>query len=174
MREMEGKTMKKWRHFLNHFEENAIMILLPVMCVLVFIATVCRYTGIASTPWSEELPRYIMIWMVLLGASACSRHNAHFSVRAFADRVRGKAGTALYLFCKIYVIGFFLFIAYYGYQILVVQYQMGQTSTVLNIPMYLVYFSIPLGCLLIVVREVQNMIEHFRTDKKDEEKEGTE
>ena len=39
--------MQKFKHFLNHFEENTIMILLPLMCVLVFAATVCRYTGIA-------------------------------------------------------------------------------------------------------------------------------
>lgn len=165
--------MQKFKHFLNHFEENIIMILLPLMCVLVFAATVCRYTGIASTPWSEELPRYIMIWMVLLGASACSRHNAHFSVRAFADKLSGKTAVALYVFTKVYVIGFFLLIAYYSYQILLVQYQMGQTSTVLNLPMYLIYASIPIGCVLIIIREIQNAVEYFKNSLHGEKEDQT-
>lgn len=166
--------MDKLKHFLDHFEENVIMVLLPVMCILVFIATVCRYTGLMATPWSEELPRYIMIWMVLLGASACSRHNAHFSVRAFADKLKGRAAVALYVFTKLYVIAFFALITYYGYQILAVQYQMGQTSTVLNIPMYLIYASIPLGSLLIIAREIQNAVEYFKKRRMDTNTEGEE
>ena len=154
--------MEKLKHFINHFEENVITVLLPVMCVLVFIATFCRHLGIMATPWSEELPRYIMIWMVLLGASACSRNDAHFAVRAFADRLKGRAATVLYIFTKAYVLIFYLVTAYFSGKILLVQYQMGAISTVLGIPMYLIYLSIPVGSILCFAREVQNIVEHFR------------
>lgn len=163
--------MEKIKLFFSKFEENVIMILLPVMCVLVFVATVCRYTGLASTPWSEELPRFIMIWMVMLGASACAKYDSHFAVRALADKCRGKMAAALYWFTNLYVIAFCIAIAYYGYRILAVQYQMGQTSTVLNVPMYYIYASIPLGCLLVVVRVLQNMVRHFKKQPPQTEEE---
>ena len=165
--------MKKFKYFINHFEEIIISVLLPVMCVLVFIATFCRHLGIMATPWSEELPRYIMIWMVLLGAAACSRNDAHFSVRAFADRLKGRPAAVLYVFTKVYILAFYVVTAYFSYQILSVQYQMGATSTVLAVPMYLIYLAIPVGSVLCIIREVQNIVEHFRakTAAKEEETE---
>lgn len=164
-------SMEKLKKFFSRFEENVAMILLPVMCVLVFVATVCRYTGIVSTPWSEELPRFTMIWMVMLGASACARTESHFAVRAFADRLKGKAGTVLYVITNVYVMVFCALIVYYGCKILQVQYQMSQTSTVLNVPMYYIYASIPLGCLLIVIRVIQNMVRRLRRPTEEVDKE---
>ena len=58
--------MKKIIDFLDNFEEKIITIILPLMVIVVFMATFFRYTGLANFPWAEELSRYLMIWIVFL------------------------------------------------------------------------------------------------------------
>ena len=56
--------MKRFFDGLKKAEEKLIAVLLAVMVIVIFAATIGRYTMLFSLPWAEELARYLMIWTV--------------------------------------------------------------------------------------------------------------
>ena len=53
-----------------------------VMVVVVLAATFSRYVLNNPITWSEELARYLMIWIGLVGASVTMRHGEHIRITA--------------------------------------------------------------------------------------------
>lgn len=54
--------MKKLVDGIVKIEEILCVALLVVMCVIIFVATVARFTQLFVIDWAEELARYCMIW----------------------------------------------------------------------------------------------------------------
>jgi len=55
-------------------------VILPVMCVIMFINTIGRYTQTLSIPWAEEAARYLMIWLVFLASAWRTKRIPIFAV----------------------------------------------------------------------------------------------
>lgn len=144
--------MKK---FLNNFEEYCLMILFPIMTSVVFIATIGRYLQLFSLPWSEELSRYIMVWMAYLGASVGIKRNAHLGVEVLINMLPKKIQRAAAYVRVVIIIIFNSLIIYYSFQIISHQIRIQQTSPALFIPIWIAYLAVPFGMFLMGVRLIQ-------------------
>lgn len=60
-----------------------------VMVGVVLAATFFRYVLNSPLTWSEELARYLMIWIGLVGASVTMRHGEHIRINAVRRRLPG-------------------------------------------------------------------------------------
>ena len=58
--------MKRFCEAFLKLEKGIGGALLLLMLVVVFFATVGRYTGLYNMSWSDEAARYLMIWFVFL------------------------------------------------------------------------------------------------------------
>jgi len=150
--------MKK---ILNN-EEYLLAVFLPLMCIIVFVNTVGRYTGTLSIPWAEEAARYLMIWLVFIGIAAAAKKNSHFAVEVFfliTPKAVHKPGRFFILFMVVF---FNLFVSGLAIKFVKNLYNMGQVSPSLGIPMWIMYSAIPIGCFLMAVRSIQYFINNYR------------
>ena len=86
------------KKFIDNFEEYFCVWSLAIMTVLVFIQVIMRYVFQNSLSWSEELARYIFLWLSWIGASYAVKERSHFRVEMFADLFKGKARKVFELF----------------------------------------------------------------------------
>jgi C4-dicarboxylate transporter, DctQ subunit len=163
-----NKILKK----LDNFEENLIAILLPVMCIVVFMSTFFRYTKLLVIPWGEELARYIMIWIIFLGIGTATKRNAHFAVGAFVSILPKRLQKYISIIKILVVIAFSGIIVYLSLIIMNAQMRMGQTSPALHIPMWAAYAALPVGCTLMILRSVQNLFVELSDNRKKVEEEN--
>ena len=67
--------------------------------LIVVFAVIGRYVFGRSLTWTEEVPRYLLIWISFLGAAACVARREHvgFDVlfNALPDRIRRWLGAAI-------------------------------------------------------------------------------
>jgi len=63
---------------------------MAVMTLLVFCQVVMRYVFRNSLSWSEELARFIFMWLSWIGASYAVKERSHFRVEMFADLMKGR------------------------------------------------------------------------------------
>ncbi|WHH61570.1 TRAP transporter small permease [Petroclostridium sp. X23] len=146
--------MKK---ILDNIEEYLLIFLFPIMTVIVFIATATRYLKLGAIPWSEELARYIMIWMAYIGAGLAVKKNAHLGVEAFVSLM--PASVVKYL-SKLRIAILILFngmVIYFSFKIMIHQMNIGQTSPALQIPIWVAYLAMPTGALLMCIRTIQSV-----------------
>jgi len=62
-----GFALEKFGKLINRILEFSLVFLLALMLIVIFVATVGRFTEIIIIDWAEELARYSMIWIVFIG-----------------------------------------------------------------------------------------------------------
>ena len=59
---------------------HAIGVLFLFMTLLVFINILSRYVFHNPLAWSEEIARFMMVWICFLGAAVCSKREEHLKM----------------------------------------------------------------------------------------------
>ncbi|KXG44369.1 TRAP transporter small permease [Tepidibacillus decaturensis] len=156
----------------RYFEESIIVVLFSAMVVLTFAQVTSRFVFHLSLGWSEEISRYLFVWLVYLSASMAAKHRRHIRVEIIDQLFPRKISRWFGLLSDILWIAFSLFVAFYGYKLVVLISGNGQLSPAVQLPMGLVYMIIPFGFLLIAFRVLQGIAARFRGDNEltDEEK----
>ena len=159
--------------FLDDKLEMSICVLLMSALALILGTQVfMRYVMHASLGWSEELSRYIFVWLVFMGISYGARMMRHIKIDA-----------GLYCFPKalrpyVVILGELLFLAfaltviYLDWQLVKKQMMIGQLSPAMRIPMWLVYSAPLVGFSLTSIRLVQSItyyIKNIGKETQDEE-----
>lgn len=111
-----------------------------------------RYLLRDPSPWTEELARYLLVWIGLLGAAHAYRTRAHVGIDLLAQKV-GPAGRArLQVFAALAVLAFAAPVMIVGGASLVqLTWELRQFSAALGLPMAIVYAVIPLSGAIIAL-----------------------
>ncbi|MEG1823827.1 MAG: TRAP transporter small permease [Cloacibacillus sp.] len=152
-------TVKK---FLDNFEEYFCVWTMAIMTVLVFFQVVMRYVFSNSLSWSEELARFIFLWLSWIGASYAVKERSHFRVEMFANMVKGRARVYFEYFVLIVWFVFSFILTWLGTELVVFLYDTGQASSAMDIPMTWPYASVPVGCALMCIRLVVEMYKLYK------------
>lgn len=108
-----------------------------------------RYVFGHAPGWSEELSRYLMLWVTMLGAAAALRSGGHLSVTALVDRLGPRAVAVVLALRDAVVVAAAGLLAWQGYRF--AELNGAQESAAMEIPMTVPYGALPVGALLIVV-----------------------
>ncbi|MBN9429589.1 MAG: TRAP transporter small permease [Burkholderiales bacterium] len=79
--------MTKSINVVCRFLEGLIALALAIMVVLVFGNVVLRYGFNSGITVSEELSRWLFIWLTFLGATVCLKDNAHLGTDILISRL---------------------------------------------------------------------------------------
>jgi TRAP-type C4-dicarboxylate transport system permease small subunit len=79
--------MKNLGKAIDNLFNGIIAVALSVMSILVFGNVVLRYVFNSGITWSEEMARFLFIWLVLLGAIGALKDNAHLGVDMLIKRL---------------------------------------------------------------------------------------
>ncbi len=152
------------KKFIDNFEEYFCVWSLAFMTILVFIQVVMRYVFQNSLSWSEELARYIFLWLSWVGASYAVKERSHFRVEMFANILKGRKRRIFELMVLLTWFGFCVFLAYQGSVVTRHLLTRGQLSAAMEIPMAWAYASVPVGAGLMGLRLVIEIRKLFRPD----------
>lgn len=148
----------------NRVVENFLNLLLIVMVVVVFAQVIFRFVLEQPLPWSEEVARYIMVWIAFLGAALAIEKRAHPLVEVFVNLLPVKVRIPVHILAVGLSCIFYTIILYYG--LMFVTSSMTQPSAVMRIPMGCVYVVIPLSGLMLFLNsliEVQKLLSGRRS-----------
>jgi TRAP-type C4-dicarboxylate transport system permease small subunit len=148
--------MRALRWFVAHFEEIAAGTFLVLMSLATFGNVILRYTFNSPIQWAEEFSRYAFIWVVFLGAAACSKRKTHIAIDALTLFAPPRVRRFLALVVQGVVLVLTAAVTYYGW---ILCRLATQATSTLNIPQYVVYLVVPFSAALIFVH---TMIDLFR------------
>ena len=120
-----------------------LALMLGVMSILIILQVISRFVINLPLTWSEELSRYLMIYIVFLGASLAMRHNKLISIELLPETLTGNKRKLVIILVMIISIIFFAILFLQGIDMLpLVQMQ---SSPGLQLSMAIPYASIPIG-----------------------------
>jgi len=114
-----------------------------VLVIPVSLQIVSRYTAlIPSYIWTEELSRFLFIWMVMLGAMVGIKEGTHFEVDIWPELSR-RANALLKIVSSLFVLIFALVFVYWGIKF--VEFGWHQESELAELPMPFIFVAWPLA-----------------------------
>ena len=140
--------------------EAALALLMAAIVGLVFVAVLFRYVLQDPVTWSEEVGRFCLVWISFLGTYVAHRRAEHIAVTAIRDRFPMAAQIAVRVALSLLLMAFMAVLAWYGGQYAI--RFMGMRTTLLGIPLGLVYAAMPISAALILVSLVLSSIEALR------------
>lgn len=116
-----------------------------------------RVLGVPA-PWTEEVTRFLFIWLVFLGIGIGFRkaESARVTILLqYAPKFVKKLSIWVYAIASI---GFFIFMIVYGFELVTQQINVNEKSAALLLPMWIIGLSVPISGLLGVFNTVQSLI----------------
>jgi TRAP-type C4-dicarboxylate transport system, small permease component len=150
------KTCRKIEHGFVKVEDGFLFLALIVLTASIVIQIVCRYILKISSPWCEELARYLFISLIYVGSGRAFINGGHINIDLMDSIIEKKAKDpqkAMARFEKIsmiltliFVILFFIF--YYQYLQAISRHP--QTSASMHINMLIPMSVILIGTALMI------------------------
>lgn len=154
--------MNKLRDIWNNLEENLLLFLLSASVAVIFLQVVMRYVFQSSLSWSEELGRYVFIWLTWLSTSYAVRMKRHLRIEVLPDFFNERGKLLLDILAMSIWCGFGIFLVNKGWFITSMIWRRGQVTAALEIPMALTYAAVPVGAALMSLRLVDEIVRSFR------------
>jgi len=151
---------------LNSLIGWVLAAMLAVISVVVLIQVVVRFVltavGISiSAAWTEELARYLLCWMVFLGAAYGCRKAQLMSLDFAVSRLPGVFGQVARYVALVICLGFFLLLIQVGWAFM--EFGRSETSPVMRLSMQWIYAAIPVGAAVMVLNTIGLMLEAWVT-----------
>ncbi|MDI3480404.1 MAG: TRAP-type transport system small permease protein [Tepidanaerobacteraceae bacterium] len=144
------------RKYLIKLEEYLLVLLIGAMTVVTFAQVFFRFVLNSPLAWSEELARYLFVWITFIGASVALHRWGHFQVdivvNLFPDNIKKIIESAIYVLIMLFA----SIIVYYGF--VLTQYTSVQLSPALQLNMAVPYFALPLSGLLIFFHTLERFL----------------
>lgn len=141
-------------------------LVLAGLVIIITVQVVSRWMGIAM-PWTDELARFLLIWMTFLGCSLALASGTHLSVDFIVKMFPENGQKVLNIITRILIIVFFGIIMVYGTKLSVAA--IHTESTAIHWSMGVVYSILPLSGLLSVFYAVMDIIHIVKGGGKEEE-----
>jgi TRAP-type C4-dicarboxylate transport system permease small subunit len=131
-----------------------------VLIVPVTLQIISRYTAlIPSWIWTEELSRFLFIWMVMLGAMIGIREHTHFEVDLWPD-LAPKPTALLRIVSHLLVLVFALVFVWWGIEF--VRFGWSQNSELAELPMAFIFMAWPVSGITWVLFLGESLVDNLR------------
>ena len=152
--------MKKLLDFYHRLLIWLMVGTIAILVVPVTLQIISRYTAlIPAWIWTEELSRFLFIWMIMLGAMIGVREGTHFEVDVWPD-LSPRANAALRIVSSFFVLAFALVFVWWGIQF--VRFGWDQQSELAELPMPFIFIAWPLAGLTWMVFLADSLVRNFR------------
>ncbi|GAB6194319.1 TRAP transporter small permease [Desulfocastanea catecholica] len=152
--------MKRIVSIINFIEQKGMFIFFSAMLIALTISVLTRYVFQRPLSWSDELSTYLFIVMTFLGASASIKVELELKVDVLYERFpRWRTGLDVILHSVRLLVSVFFIV--YGFFYVQVEITMDTYTPILQIPVYLIYCTLPFFGLLMAIRSVDCLVNLF-------------
>lgn len=152
---------------VNKIVGYVLALLMGTMAILVILQVLNRSIFHLPIHWSEELSRYLMIYVVFLGSSLAMRHNKLISIEVLPQMLSEAKRKILLLFIMLLSFVFFILMLVYGIQM--IERVSAQSSAIMEISMAIPYASIPIGAIFLMLNTVAFICDEWTPRRNEDE-----
>ncbi len=151
--------MSSLTHTLEKILEVVCAVLMALMVIDVTWQVLSRFVLSTPSSFSEELARFLLLWIGFLGAAYAYRKFAHLGLDILTANLKGTAKFVAERFSDSVTFLFSAIIMVYGgVKIMNLTLELNQLSAALQIPIGYIYSVIPLSGLLICIFAVERLL----------------
>ncbi len=156
-------TMEKIRKTLDKIVDVVVVILFIVIFAVVLLQIFFRYVLNSPLVWSEELSRYLFIWISFLGWTLATRHKTHIRVEFVLNALPKKVQFIVKVITHLIVIFFIGMLIYLGMRMALRSVDVPTVS--LFFTYAYIYAIVPVASAIILFYTILDFIDLFRKEE---------
>lgn len=157
MAKVEKSKLKSFFQMINKVTDTIAALTAAGIFIVVIWQIIGRLIGYPA-PWTEELTRFIFIWLIYLGIGIGFRKGESARVTMvlkYFPKFIQKASIWIY---SVATIAFFLFMLVLGFELMSQQIMTNEKSSVLLLPMWIIGLCIPVSAVVGILNTIQSLI----------------
>ena len=134
---------------LSRFVEGLVILGATVIVTIVTIEVILRYIFGLSLIFTEELARYLMVWIVFLGGALAVKDDSHIRINVLVQRLSPRLGRLVRITAHALTMLLLVVLTVEGTKIL--PQQLDQMCITIDTKMFYFYLAIPVGSILMII-----------------------
>ena len=134
---------------LDKFLRFALAFLMTAMVGSVVWQVLSRYLFVVPAAWTEELARFLLIWIGMLGAAYAYRQGSHLGIDLLANKLEGigkqRLNSVVHIVCLLFAASV---LVGGGGSLVSMTWELKQYSAAMGLPIAYVYSVIPASGVL--------------------------
>ena len=149
----------KFRKQVDYILGVFLAAIMAIMTINVLWQVFTRFVMGTPSSFTDELARYLMIWVGVLGAAYISGKRMHVAIDLFPSKLKPENQKKLKIVVNWIIIVFcFSALVIGGIRLVYITFTLGQYSPALQIPLGIVYLVIPLSGILIIYYKISDIV----------------
>lgn len=163
--------LKKIDKGISYVENTMLVFGILSATFVLFANVIMRYFLKSGLVWAEEYARFAIIWIVCGGCGAAVRRDEHMKITAIPDAIHNRiVKDILLLFVEIVCLIFSILMLTAGARLIRSMMTNNQLSPAMEIPLWWIYLSMPVGGAVMTFRFLLQIINTVRELVKGGEK----
>lgn len=151
------------RRAVDRVLETSLVLIMTVNVLNVLWQVFTRFVLKDPSPFTEELARYLLIWLGLLGAGYVSGKKLHLAIAVVLEGRRGRTRRLMEAVIQVFILLFALLVMVVGgIRLVAISFALNQVSAALRIQLGYVYLVLPVSGLLIVFYALHELVKVLR------------
>lgn len=150
-------NIKRLSDFLVRLVGVLCIVLMTLLVAIVILGVFFRYVLTSPLSWSEEISRYLMIWIAFLAASIPLRKWEHVALEVIVQLLPSTLRKVIKIIMELMILVFLAVLTKQGLNL--VKFAALQTSPSLGISMMWVYLAAPVGGMIMLLQLLIVMVE---------------
>jgi TRAP-type C4-dicarboxylate transport system permease small subunit len=147
--------MQSFKNVLDKLVSWLLILLMGTMVVNVSWQVISRYIFQNPSSFTDELARYMLVWLGTLGAAYVAGKNEHIAIDILPNKLEGNLKAKLMILVHVLILLFALIAMVMGGSNLVyITYILEQKSATLQIPLAYIYGIIPASGLIVMFYQI--------------------
>lgn len=164
--------MKKIIKILDVVYEFSLVAMFLGMVAIIFLQVVMRKVFNDSLFWSEELGKFLFVWISWLGIAIGHRNKEHITITILLDLMPKKVIKYLNILSEIIIIAICIATVYYSFLMIGVQIRVPYAA--IKISTAWGYLSLIIGCTVCSLMAVTHIVQSFLAKESDDGRERAE
>ena len=144
------KALEKLERAGRFAENTALVVLLGTMIVVAVFQIVNRQLlgSMFAIPWADELVRFIVLWLAMVGSIAACRDNKHIRIDAITHVLSGSVVTVIKIVVDIFAAAVCAMIGWQAFRLVREEVSWGE-YVIGDVPLWLAHAVVPVAFFLI-------------------------
>lgn len=154
------KFFRKINQGIGKIMDNVTWILMALLAIVVLFQVVNRNIFHFGAIWTEEVARYLFVWVIMAASVAAVERLQHITVTAVFQLWPCKTTDIIKVIGDVFTIVFY---AYFTYA--TAYWTLGSvkiSTEITRIPIWIVYIMLPLCGLFMTMLQVEHLVTHIK------------
>lgn len=153
-------VINRWYLRLQRLCSNVLLVTMSALVVIVFAEVIWRYVLNSSISWSEEVARFLMIWVAFVGGVLAYVHDEHLGLDIVVQLVSPTTGRVILVLANLLSMVAITLIVIGGWVVFV--QNLDWLSPALDIPYGYIYVICPICSVFMLFQTVLKLVSNLR------------